>query len=71
LPGQYFASPVASPTAVYFTNREGLRTVVAAERTFRVLGQNHLQDETVASIAAARCELFIRSGRYMYAIAGE
>ena len=71
LPGQYVASPVASPAAVYFTNNEGLTTVVAAERTFRILGQNQLRDETVASMAAAGCELFIRSAGYMYAIQGQ
>jgi outer membrane protein assembly factor BamB len=70
LPGQYFASLVASPTAVYFTNNEGLTTVVAAERTFQILGQNHLPEETVASMATAGCALFIRSAGYLYAIQG-
>jgi len=68
LPGRYLASLVASNTAVYFTNDEGRTTVVAADRTFKSLAQNDLKDETVASMAAVGCELFIRSAGYLYAI---
>jgi outer membrane protein assembly factor BamB len=32
LPGHYFASLVASPSAVYFTNSDGLTTVIARGR---------------------------------------
>jgi outer membrane protein assembly factor BamB len=71
LPGQYFASLVASPGAVYFTNSEGLTTVVAADGTFRTLAENHLGEETLASMAAASGELFIRSTGHVYAVAGQ
>jgi outer membrane protein assembly factor BamB len=70
LPGQYFASLVASPEAVYFTNSEGLTTVVAAERTFRTIAQNPLGEETLASMAVAGGDLFIRSARHVYAVGG-
>ena len=68
LPGHYFASLVASPEAVYFTNSDGVTTVVGAERTFRVIAQNHLGEPTVASMAAVRGELFVRTATKVYAI---
>jgi outer membrane protein assembly factor BamB len=68
LPGQYFASLVASPDAVYFTNSEGVTTVVAATGAFETLAQNQLGEETLASMAAAGGELFIRSARHVYAV---
>src|SRR6266487_610144 len=68
LPGQYFASLVASSEAVYFTNSEGLTTVVAAEGAFRMLAQNPLGEETLASMAVAGGELLIRSAGHIYAV---
>jgi outer membrane protein assembly factor BamB len=70
LPGQYFASLIASPAAVYFTNTEGLTTVIAAESRFRMLAQNHLDEETLGSMAAGGGELFIRTAGHVYAIGG-
>jgi outer membrane protein assembly factor BamB len=69
LPGEYFASLLASLDAVYFTNSDGLTTVVAAEPEFRVIAQNDLGEETMASMATAGGELFIRAGGAVYAIA--
>ena len=71
LPGQYFASLVASPGAVYFTNSEGLTTVVAPEGTFRLLAQSLLGEEILASMAVAGGELFIRSTSHVYALGGQ
>jgi outer membrane protein assembly factor BamB len=70
LPGQYFASLVASSDAVYFTNNEGLTTVVAAEGAFWMLAQNPLGEETLASMAVAGGELLIRSASHIYAVGG-
>jgi outer membrane protein assembly factor BamB len=70
LPGHYFASLVASPSAVYFTNSDGLTTVIAAEPVFRQIAQNDLGEETMASPAAAGGELFVRTSGGLYAIHG-
>jgi outer membrane protein assembly factor BamB len=70
LPGQYFASLVASADAVYFTNSEGLTTVVAASERFETLARNPLGEETLASIAPSGGELFIRSAGHVYAVGG-
>jgi outer membrane protein assembly factor BamB len=69
LPGQYYASLVASPAAVYFTNSEGLTSVVAAAPAFRLISTNDLGEETVASMASAAGELYIRSFTSVYAVA--
>lgn len=68
LPGHYFASIVASPQAVYFTNSEGLTTVVAAGGSFHEISRNPLEEETMASMAAAGGELFIRTEAHVFAI---
>jgi outer membrane protein assembly factor BamB len=69
LPGNYYASLVASADAVYFTNSEGLTTIAAAESAFRVVGTNELGEEIMASMAAADGELVIRSSHHVFAIA--
>jgi outer membrane protein assembly factor BamB len=68
LPGHYFASLVASRDAVYFTNSDGLTTVVAAAPAFRMIAQNDLAEPTMASMAAARGVLFARAGDSLFAI---
>lgn len=68
LPGHYFASLIASPAAVYFTNSDGLTTVIAADGSFRRLAQNDVGEATLASMAIADGDLFIRSARHVYAV---
>jgi outer membrane protein assembly factor BamB len=69
LPGHYFASLIASPNAVYFTNSDGLTSVVAAEPAFRLIARNDLREEVMASMASAGGELYIRSANSLYAVA--
>jgi outer membrane protein assembly factor BamB len=69
LPGHYFSSLVASSDAVYFTNSEGVTSVVAAQPTFRLIARNDLQEEVMASMASAGGELYIRSASTLYAVA--
>jgi outer membrane protein assembly factor BamB len=68
LPGHYFASLLATPEAVYFTNSDGLTTVVGAEPSFRLIAENDLDGLTMASMAAARGVIYIRSANSLYAI---
>jgi outer membrane protein assembly factor BamB len=70
LPGHYYASPVASATAVYFTNSDGLTTVTAAAPVYQALAASDLGEETFASMAAAPGELYVRTVSAVYAIAG-
>jgi outer membrane protein assembly factor BamB len=68
LPGEYFASLVAADGKVFFCNTEGMTTVVAAEPTFRRLGQNSLEEDVEASFAISRGHLFIRGKQHLYCI---
>jgi outer membrane protein assembly factor BamB len=71
LPGHYFASLVASPSAVYFTNSDGVTSVVAAESKFRLIATNDLHEEVIASMASADGELYIRTSEHLYAVAAD
>ena len=66
--GNYSASPLAADGRIYFQNETGTGTVLAAERTFRKLATNKLEERTLASYAAADGALFIRTEKHLYRI---
>ena len=66
LPGDYKASPITAGGKIYFLNKAGLCTVVAAGETFTKVAENQLDDETLASPAAAGGKLFIRGRDHLY-----
>jgi outer membrane protein assembly factor BamB len=68
MPGQYFASLIASSDAVYFTNSDGLTTVVSCETAFRRLAVNDVGEPTTASMAAADGDLYLRTASHVYRI---
>ena len=68
LQGDYFASLLASPDAVYYTNNEGLTTVLACDEAVREVATNDLGEATLASMAAAGGRLFIRTAATLYAV---
>jgi outer membrane protein assembly factor BamB len=68
LKGDYRASPLAAEGRVYFVNLKGLTTVVAASSRFDRLTENQLDDQTIASPAAAGGKLFIRGKKWLYCL---
>lgn len=66
LPGQYYASPVAANGHVYFLNMDGLTMVVAAEKKFRVVASNDLQEAQFASPAIVGDSLILRTTSRLY-----
>lgn len=68
LPGDYKASPIVADGKIYFVNKTGLCTVVAASETFTKVAENQLDDETVASPAAAGGKLYLRGRDHLYCI---
>lgn len=66
--GAYRASPLAAEGRVYFVSTDGVTTVVAAERTFRRLAENHLDDTIVASPIAAGGNLLLRGQKWLYCL---
>jgi len=68
LGGNHDASPVEIRGRIYFCNREGKTTVVAAERNFKILAKNQLKGTFKASPAVADGALFLRSDNHLYRI---
>jgi len=66
LPGDYKASPLAAAGRIYFLNKAGLCTVVAAAPRFEVLARNQLDDGTIASPAVSGERLYLRGQKALY-----
>ena len=68
LGGNHDASPVEISGRIYFCNREGKTTVVAASDQFEVLALNQLNGIFKASPAVSDGALFLRSDTHLYRI---
>lgn len=68
LKGRYYSSVVATGKRVLFTSESGITTIVANDREFRKLSENHLGGSVYASIAPAGRQLFVRTHRHLYCI---
>lgn len=66
--GNYSASPLFAEGRIYFFSEEGKTTVVAAERAFKKLAENQLEDGFMASPAVSGKALFLRTRRHLYRI---
>ena len=69
--GRYFSSVIAVADRVLFTNEGGRTVVVVLDRMFQQLGDNTLDGGIYASLAPAGSQLFVRTTRYLYCLAGE
>lgn len=63
-----YASPVAANGRIYFTSREGVTTVIAAEDEFKVLATSRLNDGFDASPAIAGGQMFLRGKEHLYCL---
>ena len=68
LPGEYKASPMAADGRVYFLNRAGVCTVIAASDKFEKLATNTMEGDTNASPAVADGRIYIRTSKALYCI---
>ena len=68
LDGAYSASPVAADGRVWFLDEDGVTTVIAPGTTFRKLARNRIEGRTLASLAIAGREIYLRSDRHLYRI---
>jgi len=68
LPGDYKASPLAADGRIYFLNKSGLCTVVAASPTFEKLAENKIDDDTIASPAVAGGRIYLRGRKSLYCV---
>jgi outer membrane protein assembly factor BamB len=66
--GNHDASPIEVRGRIYYLNRVGKTTVLAADRTFRKLATNQLDGTFKASPAVSQRSLFLRSDTHLYRI---
>jgi outer membrane protein assembly factor BamB len=66
--GNYRASPVYAAGRIYFANLDGSVTVIAADRQFRQLAENHLEHGCQASPAVVGDALILRTTARLYRI---
>lgn len=68
LDGSFSASPVFADGRIYFLNEEGVATVILPGKEFRTLATNHVDGETLASMAVSAGSIFIRTNSHLYRI---
>ena len=68
LNGNFSASPVSADGRVYFLSEDGVATVIAPGRQYRLLATNRLDGSTLASMAVAGGAIYIRSATHLYRI---
>jgi outer membrane protein assembly factor BamB len=68
LVGNFSASPVLADGRIYVLSEEGVTTVFAPGREFKVLATNRLDGRTLASMAIADGAIFVRSSTSLYRI---
>jgi outer membrane protein assembly factor BamB len=68
LGGHYQASPLAAAGRLYYTNLDGVITVVQAGPKFQVLAKNDLGESIAASPAPAHGRLFIRGEKHLFCV---
>lgn len=71
LKGNFAASPTYSDGRVYFTSKEGVTTVIGANKTFNEIAVNELFGETMASLAVYRDAFLVRTDPTLYCIKQE
>ncbi|MAT15227.1 MAG: serine/threonine protein kinase [Planctomyces sp.] len=68
LGGDFKASPIYADGHIYFLNKEGECTVVAAADEYKEIGLNKLNDEFIASPAVSDGQIFLRGKQALYII---
>jgi len=66
--GFFSASPLSAPGRIYFFDQDGKTTVIAAQRHFKVLAANQLDDGFMASPAVTGKALILRTKTHLYRI---
>lgn len=66
-----FTSPVAVDDRLYIAGMEGNTCVVKQGDSFKVLAENQLDDNFIASPVVIGNELFLRGYKYLYCLAGD
>ncbi len=70
LGGKFTSSSIVAAGRVYLTNEEGTTFVLQDGPEFKLLAENRVEAEVLASPAASQGELFLRTERHLYCITG-
>jgi hypothetical protein len=65
---QHYASVTAIRDRIYFSSTRGRTTIVACDRTYRVLARNDLGEPIFASPAPVDGDLFLRARKHLYCL---
>ena len=68
LGGKFSSSPILADGKLYYCSREGVVSVVEAGKQFKILAQNTLDGQIMASPAAFDGTIFIRTDKALYRI---
>ena len=66
--GQYSASPIYADGKLYFFSEEGVATVLAAGKEFKVLARNTLPEGFMATPAIAGDAFYLRTKTALYRV---
>jgi hypothetical protein len=67
--GDHWASPLYANGKIYFCGKEGIVSVIAAERDFQLLAENRFEASFIASPAVTGDAIILRSLTHLYCIA--
>ncbi len=68
LGGQYSGSPLLADGRIYTTSQEGKTLVIQPGQTYKLLAENQLEGQFMASPAVAGKALYIRSEKHLYRV---
>ena len=68
--GNFFASPVAGDSRVYFASESGTVSIVASERNWRVISSRDFHEKIYATPCLNRDRLYLRTEKALYCFRG-
>lgn len=68
LKGEFYSSPICADGKIYFSSKKGIIYVLQEGREFKVLAENHMEGEFMATPAVSGKSLLVRNDRALYRI---
>lgn len=68
LKGEFYSSPICADGKIYFSSKKGIVYVLQEGREFKILAQNHMDGEYMATPAVSGNSLVVRSNKALYRI---
>jgi outer membrane protein assembly factor BamB len=68
LKGEFYSSPICADGKIYFLSKRGIVYVLQEGREFKILAENHMDGEYMATPAISGKSLVVRSNKALYRI---